>query len=195
MSRRRRVALGGGILAAATGLALAVRPSLIAHPDPGEWAVSVLGAVALLYAGVPLYRRWKHEPVEPSGPDPETPVRFPTPGKEVDDMLAVAASIDPYTADRRRRLRRRLRDAAVDAVEQREGCDAETAREMVAAGTWTDDPIAASYLTDGPVTVADADEPLPKRFRLRLSAPSRRAYAARRLADEVAALTDPGGDG
>lgn len=192
MSTRRRVALWGGFLAAAVGLALAVQPSLLAESDPGQWTVYLLGAIAMLYAGVPVYRRRKREHRVVAGPDPEAPAVPPPPGDEVDDMLAVAGSIDPRTADDRRRLRRRLRDAALASIRRREGCDADAAREMVEAGTWTDDPIAASYLSSGPVTISGAGLGLPERLRLRLSGPARRAYAAHRVADEVAALTDPG---
>lgn len=192
MSLRGRVALHGGLLAAGVGLSLAVRPGLLDEPNVGEWAVSVLGGIALLYAGVPLYHRLAEDREHAPGPDPESTPDLPTPGEDVDDLLAAAAGVDPRTERHRLRLRRRLGDVAVDAVRRREGCDAETAREMIDAGTWTADPVAASYLDDGPVDVDDADDPLQERLRLRLSAPARRAYAARRVADEVADLTDPG---
>lgn len=190
MSVRRRLALGGGVAAAAVGLALAVQPSLLGGAGPDEWAVNVLGAVALLYAGILVYARRTGELETAAVPDPETPTTPPSAGDEMDALLAAAASTRLRATDRRHRLRRRLEQATTAALCRREDCDTETAREMLAEGAWTDDPVAASYFTDGPLEVADV--PLSARFRLRLSTPSRRAYAVRRVADEMAALTDPG---
>lgn len=44
----------------------------------------------------------------------------------------------------------RLRSLAVLTVEQETDCDRSEARRRVAAGTWTDDPAAASFLGDPP---------------------------------------------
>lgn len=191
MSRRRTVVLWGAILAAAVGLALAVDPGLLAEPDVGEWAVALLGAVALAYALDPLYRRHRHERRVATGPEPETPPTPKTPGDGVDDLVTAAASGDPRADGRRRKLRVRLHEAAVAAVERRENCETDSAREMIESGAWTDDPVAASYFADGPVVVPDDEVPPGRRLRLRLSGPARRAFAARRVADEVAAMMDP----
>lgn len=191
MSLRGRLALGGGVAAAVLGLALAVDPALVPGLSPNEALVVVLGAVALLYAGIPLHRRRATERRQAAGPDPETETALEPPGEEYDRLLAAAGSTNPHTANRRHRLRRQLLEAAVAAVRRREDCSAEAAREMLAGGTWTNDPLAASYFTRGPIEVADADLPLPLRVRLRLSPGTRRAVAARRVADEVAALTEP----
>lgn len=191
MSLRRRVVLVGGLLAAGVGIALAVQPSLPLALDLGDGTVSVLGVIALLYAGVPLYRRYANDRQPVRDPEPETTLSLPSPGEEVDEMLSVAAGVELTTAKQRLRLRRRLREAATAAIKQRQDCDTETASEMLEAGTWTDDVVAASFFTDGPVAVTPADVPLGEWIRLRLSAAARRAFAARRVADEIDATTHP----
>lgn len=194
MSLRHRLALGGGVVAAAYGLAVAVDPGLAGGTSVDDALVLVVGGLALLYAGVPAYRRRTTERRGAAGPDPEPAATPDPPGADLDRLLAAAGRTDPRTADRRHRLRRRLVEAATDAVRRHENCDAETARRMLTDGTWTDDPVAASYFADGPVDVSGADLSLPRRLRLRVSARARRAYATHRVAETIAALTDPGAD-
>lgn len=194
MSVRRRLALAGGVATAALGLALAVAPGLAAGHSVDEAVVVVVGVLALLYAGLPAYRRRVAERRQTGGPEPETSATPDPPGAELDRLLAAAGSTSPRTADRRHRLRRRLFEAATDAVRRREDCDLETARRMLAEGSWTDDPIAASYFAEGRIEVAGADLSLARRLQLRVSASARRAHAARRVADAVASLTGPEGE-
>ena len=191
MSLRNRLALSGGVAAAIFGIALAVAPGLLAGLSLGETAVTLLGGVALVYAAIPLYGRRNTERRQAPTPDPEQVPTVAPPGEDVDRLLAVAGSTTPHSADRRHRLRKRLEEAAVAAVRRREDCGVDEARRQLAEGTWTDDPVAAAYFTDGPVRIDDADLPLRRRLRLRLSKGTRRARAARRVADEVAALTGP----
>lgn len=81
------------------------------------------------------------------------------------------------------RLAARLRPVAADAVALTEGCDAETARQRVEDGEWTDDRIVASVL-GGP---AAPDAPLSWRLR-RWFFPERTSERAiERTIDEIEA--------
>lgn len=188
MTGRNRVALVGGVVAAVVGLAAAADPSLLALPV-GEAAVGVLGAVALVYALMVLADRRASERRQATAPTPEEVPTVAPPGDDVDRLLAVAGTTGPRTADQRHRLRERLTRAAVRSIRRREDCGVEAAREALATGRWTGDHVAASYFTDGPVA-APADLPVAERVRLRLSRRARRAHAARRAADAVAALEE-----
>lgn len=59
------------------------------------------------------------------------------------------------------RLESRLRTVAAEAIETYESCEPARARDRVAAGDWTDDRIAASYLGGG----SAPDAPLTWRLR------------------------------
>lgn len=188
MTGRNRVALVGGVVAGVAGIALAAAPSLLALPV-GEAAVGLLGVVALVYALMPLADRRGSERRQADAPTPEEVPTVDAPGDDVDRLLAVAGTTGPRTADRRHRLRERLTRAAVRSIRRHEDCSVETARETLATGEWTDDPVAASYFTDGPVATP-GDLPVADRVRLRLSKRARRTHAARRAADAVAAVGD-----
>lgn len=192
MTVRRRLALGGGVLAAALGLAGAVDPTLLAGASVGDWALPLLGASALLYAAVPLYQRHAGDDHRASVPAPEPPSSPGPPGAELDRLLSGAATVGRGSVRRRRRLKRRLRTVAVDAVRRRENCSLEAAREALERGEWTDDPVAASYFTDGPVDLSGVSP--ARKVRLRFSPRARRRFGARRVAAAVLATTDPGGD-
>lgn len=190
---RHPVALTLGVAVAVVGIAAALAPSLLAPLPAAETLVGGVGAVAVVYALVTLSGRRGADRRQAPDPEPERRPTVRPPGDDLDRLLAVAGSTDAGSDDRRHRLRRQLRNAAVRSVRRREGCDVETARVAVETGSWTDDPVAASYFTDGPVELPEADLGLTDRLRYRVSERERRELAARRVADEVAAAAEVGG--
>jgi len=85
-----------------------------------------------------------------------------------DDVSQVDASIN------RKRVRDRLRRAAVDAVQEAEDCGPEEAGRMLATGEWTDRPRARAFLGDDvprlPLSVRLRDWASGERFERRASA-------------------------
>lgn len=72
-------------------------------------------------------------------------------GAEFDATLARVermSSPELRTDDAPEELRERLREATVAVVASREGVDRETAAAHVERGEWTDDPLAAAFLSD-----------------------------------------------
>jgi len=168
------VTVGIGLVLVAGGAVLA----LIGAPQPPTDGPGALGALVVLLgsclAGWKLWRR------------PDGPAVSPAPWSEADDLVTgpleatpadqrvsgtamvehveaaaalardgapVAESLDP--------VREPLRAALVDAL-VRGGRDPDDVRDELAAGTWTDDPVAAAVL-DEAVTPPDR----PPRARIR----------------------------
>ena len=72
-------------------------------------------------------------------------------GAEFDATLASVETMsgtELRSADAPGELRERLRAAAVALVASREGVDRETAAARVERGEWTDDPLAAAFLSE-----------------------------------------------
>ncbi|MBX0321543.1 hypothetical protein EGH21_00730 [Halomicroarcula sp. F13] len=86
-------------------------------------------------------------------------------GDDVDDLLdRIDGRVDPYDgleASYAADVRRRLRETVERTLVRRTGLDAEEAQDAVEAGTWTDDPRAASFLGGDGVP----DPPLGRQVR------------------------------
>lgn len=99
-----------------------------------------VGAVALFASAFEAAGRRRSSPDE-FGPTVRTP------GDRVDAKLASTAGDE---AGARRNVRDRFEAAAVRVLVRERNCSPERAREMLAEGTWTDDPTAAAYFTGEP---------------------------------------------
>lgn len=100
-------------------------------------------------------------------------------GAEFDATLArveTMSGAELRSADAPGELRERLRVAAVALVASREGVDRETAAARVERGEWTDDPLAAAFLSES------LRAPLAVRFRERWSTTPRVVVRTRRTA-------------
>lgn len=142
----RRWLVGPGAAAAGAGLVLTLRPGLAATLALDRRVIVALGAVGLL-AGlwVAAARRGLEPDRTPTG-EPETRVALPAPGDGLGEDLRLAAY--PANDSARRRVRGRLREAAIAVVRRRRGCSAERAAAIVDAGEWTEDPYAAAFVSD-----------------------------------------------
>lgn len=190
MSRSRQAVLAAGLGAVALGLAMALVPGFGGSLGVGGILVLVVGYAALLFAAVVLVGRLRSDRNPTTVPDPGVVPAPPAPGDDVDERFAAAEREGLGAARTRHRLRRRLEELAVAAVAWRRGWDDATARERVAAGTWTDDPVAATYFRDGSIDLRAAGVAPVERLRLGLSSERKRAYAARRTAGAIADLVE-----
>ncbi|PSP82779.1 hypothetical protein BRC96_11290 [Halobacteriales archaeon QS_6_64_34] len=143
--------------------------------------LGAFGGVALAVLGWAVARRATGRVEQAAPPDPETVPNAPRPGERVDDLLARW----PWRLDRsdREYLRGRLRTAAVYS-ELGTGRSRTAARERVESGAWTDDPVAARYLSES------AGPTVTQRLRPMLRGDSWTQYGARRAAR---ALVEGGG--
>lgn len=182
----QRPSLVVGVALAALGVLLMAAPGLAGLLPGNQYLVIGVGGLALLI-GLRLVIERKGTDVEGAETgDPEVRRPVPTPG---DDLRAWLAHVDAFgrsSMRTRRRIRERLRSAAVAVVRRRERSSLEAARERVAAGEWTDDPHAAVFVGD-----ASVDEPPALAdLSVSLSLRSRFGYRARRTIAAVLSLAD-----
>lgn len=157
MNRARGLALAIGGFLFAFGVVIAVDPA-VATLLPIGAAVAALGHDYLLAAGVGALagaaalgvmglraHQGFDQATPPSAEDVPTGVPL---GRDVDRV--VRGDVMPHehvVGDLRERVRERLHRAAVGTVLRTERCSRETARERVESGEWTDDQVAATFLT------------------------------------------------
>ena len=140
---------------------------------PGVVAVVVLAAV-LIRQAVTGVETASTPPVEgvPTGEPP---------GSDLDALFdGGPGGIGDGSAERRERVRRRLRRAAIDTLARQDGCSRPAAAERVATGDWTDDEVAAATLAEERADGGWTSRSARGRFRLR----------ARRTAEAIARLSE-----
>jgi len=200
--RRRVVGLGVlGAVATGLGLALLFVPDLVRSVGPLDGFVAAAGStdpkLLMLVAGLgvtgyvvlaarsgpttesdgirpPAQRRF--ERTGPQPPGTVTAKRRRVTAASVDGELEVAVENGGRAL---REARAHLTGVATDAYAVATGQSREAAREAVATGIWTDDPVAAMFLAEG-------GEP-PRRARLALWLRPRRERR-RRIERTVAAI-------
>lgn len=179
----RRVLAVVGVLAALGGLAVVATGVVGPFPLTSEFALAtgVLAAIQGLRYG--LDRR--HATVTATEvEDPEERLSARTPGDDIDDALARISGRSWYATERRERVRERVHEAAVDALVTREGMARDSAAASLAAGEWTDDRVAAAFLSDR--------VSMPARITLQalISGETRFTIAADRAVGEIASLQE-----
>ncbi|ELZ06217.1 hypothetical protein C482_00305 [Natrialba chahannaoensis JCM 10990] len=143
-------------------------------PGVGSQFVGLLYPFALLFPAfglgvlvLTLWWVWNTSYVSPQpihrGPAPEqgeTGHLEPV-GRSTEHSLEIAATAQYRcsASSSAYEIRTRLTENAVRIVRTRRGLDRETARERVENGTWTDDRVAAAFLS------ADQPQPLGEQFR------------------------------
>jgi len=188
---KRSLTLGALLIVAGfVGVAL---PELTAWV-PAVEALPLLVAATATIAGVAALRDRLNAAGEAAHPaEREEYGEAPTPGTEFDDLLAEIRPLRSRGDDRRRdRVRAQLEQVAVDVL-TREGHSEAAARDLLASGEWTDDPVAAALF---------AADPPPMPFDRRVSSLfdrtptfTRRARRAIEVLAERAPAGAPGADG
>jgi hypothetical protein len=171
-----------GTLAAAVGLAAVVRPSLVAGVSLPGALVSLLGLLAVVQGARVAYGRYTADRPRENDPLPERRHVATVPGESFDSTLARVGERG-RRAGERREIRDRLRSAAVAALTRYEGLSEAAARQRLADGSWTDDPVAAAFFARGAVSPRLRD-------RLRGMVTSSYRLRAVRAIDQLSAVAD-----
>jgi hypothetical protein len=144
------------------------------------YLVAAVGGVALALALAAFVSGRASNIDQTDLPAPERPTTAPAAGSEFDSQRRRwRLAVPVYGADGRRRLRARLRTAAVETVQRADACDRSTAEDRVDRGEWTDDAVAAAYLA------TDRRVPASVRLRSLLTGAPPAGYPARRTAEAV----------
>ncbi|MFB6228471.1 MAG: DUF58 domain-containing protein [Halobacteriales archaeon] len=185
-------------------VAVTVPTSLFAGVLSGVGTAAVVGValLGLVVAGLVLWAPGVIDAGRPaldgeSGDDVEVSETYPdgddagSTGERVDDLLEHVESDaipwgdgDVVTAEAEN-VWRELRELAVEAVAERDGCSRTVASTRVASGAWTDDPYAASFLQDLSKPVLPA--------RVRVADWLRGRHLTRRIRHTVDAIADARG--
>jgi hypothetical protein len=170
------------------GLVVLAVPRFATIVPASEPLVVFVGVLALLFGVLAVRQRTNVDIDQTVTPDPERPADLPTPGDDVDELIADAGLTVPHRSNRdpRQTLRTRLRRAGEQALIQRRGCSIDEARAMLRNGEWSDDPRAVAFFTG---TLPEST-PLGMRLRTRLAVRDPFARRARHAADAIAALTE-----
>lgn len=190
MNRWRKLfaVLGAGVFV--VGLLTVVSPSLAgAIPIDGLVAflggpyvlLAALGVVAFVVAVSVMVARSIEGIDESTPPDPEDVYRVPHPGHRFDEFVDGGVRLRLHLfGDRPERARMRLQQTAVATLMRTDGLNRSEAREAIATGAWTDDELAASFLSGR--RAPDAGERLVAALR----GESAFQHGARRAAEALA---------
>ena len=143
-----RPALAAGIAGVVLGFVAILDRGIAGAFDIDYLFVTFLGVLAGVVGVYYLSRRRGAARKLTAFDDPERRYRVAVPGDDIDRRLRTL-SLGPGFGDSQRRVRNRLREAAVKALVVHAGYDRSAAHDAIEDGTWTDDPIAASFLTEG----------------------------------------------
>ncbi|WP_459191874.1 DUF58 domain-containing protein [Halosimplex sp. J119] len=137
-----------GLLAVILGLAAVVGFDAVPELPFDTTLVTFVAGSTLVLGAVILVRRVFADVQTAETADVEYRQSVAVPGTEFDSLLHDAVhGMGGQRLSARQRLVERLRDAAVSIYAQAERITEAEARERIADGTWTDDPVAAEFLT------------------------------------------------
>lgn len=171
-----------GVAAVAIGFVAVVNRGVAAAIDPSAVVVTLIGALAVVqgvrYANE---RRVRDRRTAALG-EPERRAPATVPGTDLDERIArvTSPSLGGYAS--RRKLRERVRTAAVAAVARDRNCSTAAAERAVEGGTWTDDPAATAFFS------ADASYPIRIRIGAAVRGRSRYGYGLRAAIDAIGRL-------
>lgn len=129
---RRRLLAGIGLVLAAFGVVLAIAPALSAAISAHVIVMLLVGALMAILGYMRYRRASQRDRPDFDMDDPEERPPVLTPGANLD------AHWDRY----------RTLTLAVTVLQAAHGCSAVRARELLATGEWTENPIAAEYFQE-----------------------------------------------
>lgn len=163
-----RLSAAIGTLAVLAGLAVLVWQDLAAALSL-EWALVLLVAIVAGLQSLRFVQRRRTTPLQATETsDPEQRYTAPTPGDDADESLSSASSWSVQGRRARSSLRDRVGTAAVAALVDATGCREEEAARRIKTGEWTDDPVAAWFLSES-VTLSPR-----QRLQLMITSPGSR---------------------
>lgn len=138
-----------------------------------EWTLVLLVAAVAGIQALRFAQERRHTPLEATETgDPERRYEAPMPGDDADQTLGLAGGWSRQGRRSRSQLRERVAQAATAAIADTAGCSREEAARRIQEGEWTDDPVAAWFLSD------TVDLSRRERLRLLLGSPLSRFGAA-----------------
>lgn len=147
--------------------------------DFGYTFVTLVGMLAVVQGLRYALGRRKTERVTLDLGEPERRYVVDVPGDDLDDRIRRSGGRTRGAARARERIRTRLRDvAAAELVATRNYTESE-AEDAIAAGTWTDDPAAAAFLSE------TRSMPIRDIFRARLAGMSSFRFGMSRTIAEL----------
>ncbi|WP_135363883.1 DUF58 domain-containing protein [Halosimplex halophilum] len=181
--------IGLGLVVVLAGLAAVVGVDAVPDLPFGNGVVAGISISAILTGALVLVRRTFTDYETATTADVEYRESVTVPGADFDDALAGAIhGTSRRRVDARRDATDRLRRAALAIYAQAERIPEAEAREAVAAGTWTDDPVAAEFLSAESSVATTGDQ-----VRSLVGRRPKLATGADRVLVELAALA-PGVD-
>jgi hypothetical protein len=169
---RLRLSAVVGVLAVLSGFLFLVQREFAAALSL-EWTLVLLVAVVAGVQALRFVQNRRHSPLQATEtPDPERRYEAPTPGDDADEALGIARGWSRRGRRSRTQLRERVGEAAVAAIVDTAGCSREEATERIRRGEWTDDDVAAWFLSD------TVELGARERLRLLLGSPLSRFGAA-----------------
>ncbi|THE65042.1 DUF58 domain-containing protein [Salinadaptatus halalkaliphilus] len=161
--------VGSSVLVATDWVLEMLPPDLVVGLEAfGQLALYLLLALVLAQSYRIARQRLLTPPAETTFPRRETATPVPVPG---DDLAATVESVRDRSDETFETVRRRLQELARGLLEDRDRTG-DAATDAIAAGTWTDDTLAAGLLDD---SEGPPSRPLRERIRLALDLPSRQA--------------------
>lgn len=148
--RTRDLLAGLGVVVGLLGLGIALSPGVAVAIDLSLVPIQFVGFAAIVIAILGYMARRRAEFPRGEPPSVEAWPELGRPGSEVDTAMAEATVANWVGHSRRRELRERLFEAAIDVVKATEGCDRERAVEILREGTWTDDKRAEALFAEDP---------------------------------------------
>ncbi|EMA41732.1 DUF58 domain-containing protein [Halobiforma nitratireducens] len=141
---RRTAALAAGITAFVAALAVSAGALTLSLTD----ATVVLLAFLVSIVGVRTLSRRRGVRSQFDTPETERTIEVPVPGESLSETVSSFRRVDSGYRTRGRRLGDGLQDAVVAVLTRFEGDDPETATKRLEDGDWTDDPVAAAFLSE-----------------------------------------------
>ncbi|MFB6082141.1 MAG: hypothetical protein ABEJ67_04890 [Halanaeroarchaeum sp.] len=146
--RLRDVAVAIGVIAGVTGVVVAARPGLASDLSVPVVPTTVTALLSFALVVVAYVERRDATVERPAVASVEEAGDPRSPGIAAERLIQGSVGTGSERERDRRSLASRLRTAAVRTLVETEGIDEATARERLAAGTWTDDPRARSYFRE-----------------------------------------------
>lgn len=148
-----------GLVVVLAGLAAVVGLDAVPDLPFGNGVVAGISISAIATGALALVRRLFTDYETAETADVEYRESVTVPGSAFDDTLAGAIhGLSRTRVDARRDATERLQRAAVSIYAQAERIPEAEAREAVASGTWTDDPVAAQFLSAESSVSATGDQ-------------------------------------
>lgn len=152
--RARRALLAIGLLSLAAGALVLAVPATVLWPWADDTLLVGFFTVAFVLASLLAPVTFLgSEPTREAARPPERVPEAPTPGDDLDVLSGRLGLLVPPA--RRRRIRSRLRRAAIRSLVRTAGCSTADTEARIEAGSWTDDPVAARFLDSDPESAID----------------------------------------